>query len=98
MGEIRAETASLLADPAWEVYAADEVRVGQEADVRRAWIPRGAKAVVKVERRRDAQSYIGFLSQRDGTCELERLAWQNAEEVLAAVEKLVSRHPAYYRG
>jgi transposase len=93
MGEIRAEIAPLVGDPTWEVFAADEVRLGQEADIRRAWLPLGAKAVVKVERRREAQSYIGFLNQRDGACELERLDWQNADQVLAAVGRLLPRYP-----
>jgi transposase len=93
MEEIRAEVSPLAADPEWEVFAADEVRLGQEADIRRAWIPKGEKTAVKVERRRDAQSYIGFLNQRDGTCELERLEWQNAEQVLAALGRLLPRHP-----
>jgi transposase len=93
MAEIRVEVAPLVADPSWEVFAADEVRLGQEADIRRAWLPRGTKATVKVERRREAQSYIGFLNQRDGTCELERLDWQNADQILAAIARLLSHHP-----
>jgi transposase len=92
MAEIRTEVSPLVENPAWEVFAADEVRLGQEADIRRAWLPCGSKAVVKVERRRDAQSYIGFLNQRDGSCELERLEWQNAEQVLAALIRLLARH------
>jgi hypothetical protein len=53
----------------------------------------GRKAVVKVDRRRQAQSYIGFLDQDDGRCVLERLAWQSGEEILAALQRLAGRHP-----
>jgi transposase len=91
--EVRAEVAPLVGDPAWKVYAADEVRLDQEADIRRAWIPIGRKAKVKVDRRRQAQSYIGFLDQDSGRCVLERLPWQNGEEILAALERLAARDP-----
>lgn len=91
--QIRDEIKPLLADPNWLVFAADEVRIDQEADIRRAWIKRNTKTVVRVDRRRQAQSFIGFLNQQDGTCELERLEWQNAELVTRAVTDLTRRHP-----
>jgi transposase len=93
MAQIRAEVAPLIDDPGWEVFAADEVRLGQEADIRRAWIACGTKAVVKVERRRQAQNYIGFLNQTDGTCHLERLDWQNTDNIVAALTSLIKCHP-----
>jgi transposase len=93
IAEIRAEIAPLIADPGWEVWAADEVRIDQEADIRRAWLPQGAKAIVKVDRARQAQSYIGFLHQDTGACRVQRLPWQNGPEILAALEALVAASP-----
>jgi len=71
--EIRAQTAPLLEDPAWIVYAADEVRIDQEAVTRRAWCRQGTKTILKVDRARQAQSFIGYLDQNSGACELHRL-------------------------
>jgi transposase len=93
MDEITAEIAPKIADPGWLVFASDEVRVDQEADIRRAWCRVGEAPEIRVDRDREAQSYIGFLNQNDGCCEFERLDWQNGPEILRAVNNLVSRHP-----
>ena len=93
MGEIRQEIAPLLADPAWEVYAADEVRLDQEAITRRAWLPIGARTILKVDRQVKAQSYIGLLNLASGEVSLHRMAWQNSEEVLQALERFLALRP-----
>jgi len=90
MAQIRAEIKPLLHDPAWAVYAADEVRIDQEAETRRAWYRQGSKTVVKVDRQRQAQSYFGLLDQNSGDCLIERIEWQTGEQVLGAVERLLS--------
>lgn len=66
MKEIHREIKSFLRDPTWEVFAADEVRIELEAFTRRAWLTRGERTVVKVDRKREAQNYIGFLNQKNG--------------------------------
>jgi transposase len=93
MGEIRAEIAPLLADEAWEVFAADEVRLEHEAEIRRAWLPVGQRTVVKVDRDRVAQSWLGALNQRTGRCELFAMGWQNTDNVIEALTSLVARYP-----
>jgi len=93
MAEIRAEIAPLLDDPAWLVLAADEVRIDQEAITRRAWYRRNTKTILKVDRVRQAQSFIGYLDQVTGKCELYRLCWQNADTILASLKQLVDTHP-----
>jgi len=93
MAQIRAEIAPLLADEGWLVFAADEVRIDQEAITRRAWLRKGEKTILKVDRVRQAQSFIGYLDQSDGHCLLHRLDWQNADTILASVTKLVADHP-----
>jgi len=45
------------------VFASDEVRMELEAFTKRAWLKRGERTIVKVDRERIAQSYIGFLNQ-----------------------------------
>jgi transposase len=93
MAAIRAEITPWLADDEWKVFAADEVRIDQEAETRRAWLPEGRKTVIQVDRQRRAQSWIGFLDQRTGQVELDRLPWQNGKEILAALHRLADRHP-----
>jgi len=93
MDQIRAEIAPLLGDRTWEVFAADEVHLFQEAVVRKAWLRAGVKTIVKVDRQRVSQSYIGFLSQETGKCQIYRMPWQNGKEVLVALRKFLATHP-----
>ncbi|BAV21943.1 transposase and inactivated derivatives [Corynebacterium glutamicum] len=75
------------------VFAADEVRVEHEAEVRKAWIHKHAPTTLSVDRVRQAQSYIGFLSQTTGEVDLLRLTWQNTETIVEALTTLVGRYP-----
>ena len=83
--EIREEIADALQDPGQVVFAADEVRVEHEAEVRKAWIHKHAPTTLSVDRVRQAQSYIGFLSQTTGEVDLLRLTWQNTETIVEAL-------------
>lgn len=94
MWEIKAEIKPLLKDPAWEVFAADEVRMELEAFTRRAWLKRGQRTVIKVERKREAQSYLGLLNQKSWRCHLEELDWQNQTEVIKALTRFLTKYPA----
>lgn len=64
MEEIYGEIIPYLENSEWEVFCSDEVRMQLEAITRRAWIKKGEKTVLKVERSRDYQNYLGFLNQR----------------------------------
>jgi len=93
MKEIRKEIEPFLKDPSWEVFASDEVRMELEAFTRRAWLKRGERTVVKVDRKKEAQSYIGLLNQRSFRCHLFELGWQNQKEILAAMEEFLKKYP-----
>ncbi len=93
MKAITAELAPLLSDDTWEVFSCDEVRMDQEAITRRAWLTKGKKTIVKVNRDRESQSYIGFLNQKNGTCETFEMPWQKSSEVLKACEIFLAGHP-----
>lgn len=93
MEEIREEIRPFLEDPDWDVFASDEVRIELEALTRRAWLVRGEPTVVKVDRKHEAQNFIGFLNQKSFTCETHRMAWQNQEEVLTVFETFLKKHP-----
>jgi transposase len=92
MRAIRAEIKPLFHDDRWEVFAVDEVRLDQEAIIRKAWLKRGERTVVKVNRQKESQSYIGFLNQRSFQCETFELPWQNSEEVLKACAAFLQTH------
>jgi transposase len=93
MATIRSELAPLLSDDTWEVFAADEVRMDQEAIIRKAWLTKGERTVIKVNRQKESQSYIGFLNQKSSRCELYEMSWQKSSEVLKACEQFLSNHP-----
>jgi len=93
MKAIKKELKPLLKDDSWEVFASDEVRIEQEAEIRRAWLQKGERTIVKVNRKKESQSYIGFLNQKSFNCELFELTWQNSEEVLKAYKLFLDNHP-----
>jgi transposase len=93
MQEIHKEIEPFLKDPSWEVFAADEVRMELEALTRRAWLKCGERTIVKVNRKREAQSYIGFLNQKTFRCHLYELGWQNQEEILKTLPRFLEEHP-----
>lgn len=93
MAAIREEISPLLADPAWEVFASDEVRIELEAFTRRAWLKRGERTIVKVNRKRESQSYIGLLNQKSFVCHTYEMPWQNQQEVLKALGLFLAEYP-----
>ncbi|MDK2899128.1 MAG: hypothetical protein PWQ10_315 [Patescibacteria group bacterium] len=93
MANIRHELAPLLVDDSYEVFSCDEVRIDQEAIARRAWITKGEKTIVKVNRTRQSQSYIGFLNQKTGQYETFSIPWQKSSEILKAYELFLAKHP-----
>jgi transposase len=93
MKEIKAELAPMLADNSWEFFACDEVKMQQDAIIRKAWLKKGERTIVKVNRKKDYQSYIGFLNQKNGACEVYEMPWQNSEEVLKTMKLFLANHP-----
>jgi transposase len=93
MAEIHQEIRPLLKNPDWEVFASDEVRMELEAFTRKAWLKKGERTIVKVNRQREAQNYIGLLNQKNFRCQLYELAWQNQAEVLKALKKFLKKYP-----
>lgn len=93
MAEIREEIKPMLTDSSWDVFASDEVRIELEAFTRRAWLKKGERTIVKVDRKRESQSYIGFLNQKTFVCHTYEMAWQNQDEVLKALELFLEEYP-----
>lgn len=89
MFEIKQEIEPFLRNPEWEVFAVDETRMELEALTRRAWLKKGEKTVIKVQQSAEYQSYFGALNQKNFKCYVYELDWQNQEEILGALKKLL---------
>lgn len=94
LAEIREEIKPYLSNNRWEVFAADETRMTWEAEIRRAWLKKGEKTVIKVHRDDQYQSFFGALNLKKHYGHTFKVAWQNQEEIIRVLRKLLAR----YRG
>ncbi len=94
MRSIRKEIKPLFHRDDWEIFSVDEVKMQQEAIIRKAWLKKGKRTIVKVDRKKESQSYIGFLNQKSFTCHLyEMEGRQNSKTVLTAMEQFLKLYP-----
>jgi transposase len=93
MEEIRTEIAPYMASDEWDVYASDEVKMQSEALIRKGWFTKGKRTVIKVDRKKQSQSYIGFLNQKTFGCSMYEMDWQNSEQVVDAMRRFLHDHP-----
>lgn len=93
MKEIKTEIKEYLNNDQWEVFTSDETRIMLEAITKRAWLKKGEKTIIKVQRSNEYQSYIGLLNQKNGKCHLYELDWQNQEEIIKALKKFLRNYP-----
>jgi transposase len=91
--EIKEEIKPYMEDEGWIVFTADECRIIWETEIRRLWLPKGKKTIMKVERKRQAQSFLGLLNLKTGEEVLYRLSWQRQDEIIPQLEALVRRYP-----
>lgn len=93
IAEIKEELVPFLKDPEWTVLVGDESRIVWEAIVRRCWLPRGQKSILKVERENVAQNYAGFLNLKTGKPHLFPVPWQNQKEIIKVLRQLDRKYP-----
>lgn len=93
MEAIYGEIIPYLEDPQWEVFCSDETRMQLEAITRRAWLKKGEKTVIKVERSDDYQNYLGFLNQRTFACHVFEIAWGRQTEIIKATTEFLKLYP-----
>jgi len=91
--EIKKEIAPLLSDPTWMVFTSDETRLQLEAEIRRAWLVKGKRTVVKTERSKEHQNYLGFLNQKSGECQVYEIHRGKQIYVIPVLEALVTKYP-----
>lgn len=75
------------------IFAADECSLCFETEFRRAWIKKGEKTIVRVNRKKDRQNWFGALNLGSGKEELIPLDWQDTENIIRAVRELMRRYP-----
>lgn len=91
--EVRKEIKPLLANPDWIVLASDETRLQLESEIRRAWLVKGKRTIVKTERSNEYQNYLGFLDQRYGNCQVFEIEHGNQLETIKVLEQLLDQYP-----
>jgi len=91
--EIRKEIKPLLDDSNWLVFASDETRLQKQAEIRRAWLVKGKRTIVKTERSKEHQNYLGFLDQMTHVCQVFPINRGNTAETLRVLKKLVKQYP-----
>lgn len=90
---IKREIEPMLKDAHWLLFAADESRIVWETIIRRLWLPKGEKSIIKVERKRHSQSFLGFLNLKSGEELLFPLAWQKQDTIIPVLEGLTRKYP-----
>lgn len=93
MEQIYEEILPFMEDPNWEVFCSDETRMQLEAITRKAWIKKGEKTVLKVERSDDYQNYLGFLNQKTFQCHIVEIAWGRLIEIIRATGEFIKLYP-----
>lgn len=90
--EIRREIKPLLGSEDWVVFASDETRLQKEAEIRGAWLVKGKRTVVKTERSKEHQNYLGFLDQNTYLCQVFPIKRGNSAETIRVLKKLVQQY------
>lgn len=91
--EIHEKLPAYLNNDSWEVLAADEARITWEAEIRRAWLKKNEKTIIKIHRSNEYQNYFGALNLKSRKGHVIRLDWQDTEEIIKALEGLSKNYP-----
>lgn len=76
----------------YTIFAADECSLSFETEYHRAWIRKGEKTLLKVNRDKRRQNYFGALNLDTHRHELVPLDWQNTQTIIGALEELSQRY------
>lgn len=93
MKEIKKEIKPFKKDPSWVILTADETRLQEEAEIRRAWLVKGKRTIVRTERSKEHQNYLGFLDQKTGECSIYPIKRGNQVETLIVLRRLMKKYP-----
>ncbi len=76
----------------YEIFFADECSLCFETEMRRAWIKKGEKTIIRVNRDKIRQHYFGAWNIDSKKETLIRLDWQDTENISNALRKLTKRY------
>lgn len=93
LNEIHNEIKLYLKDKNWEVLVADETRMTWETEIRRAWLRRNAKTVIRVRRDNQYQNFFGALNLKSQKAHTVRLSWQNQQTIIEALKEISKKYP-----
>ena len=79
--------------PDWECFAADESSIVWETELKRAWLKKNQKTVIKADRIKQRQNYFGALNLNSGKHTLVPLSWKNTEAIIGALRSLSRAYP-----
>lgn len=82
-----------MKDEAWEVLAGDETRAVWETLLRRAWLPKNQKTVIKTSMTKSGQSFFGALNLKSGREHTWAIPWQNQTQIIRVLKKLKWAYP-----
>jgi transposase len=92
MKEIKEEIEPFMKDNDWIVLCADETRINHDEEIKRAWLKKGQKTVIRVERNKTGQSYFGVLNQKTDKHYLIEIKWQNTENMIKALKEIKQKY------
>lgn len=94
MDDIRKEIKPLLLRGDIVVFAADEAHINYDEEIRRCWLRRGQKTVIKIKRdKSQKQNYFGALNLTTHRHELMRQTWHDTENTIESLRELTRRYP-----
>lgn len=91
--EIHQELPKYLKSDDWEVLTADEARITWETEIRKAWLRKNEKTIIKVHRSNEYQNYFGTLNLKSKKAHTIRLSWQDTDEIIRALKELFKIYP-----
>jgi transposase len=77
----------------YEIFFADECSLHFATEYRRAWLPKGKKTILKVNKSLERQNYFGAWNIHSKQEHLIELDWQNTTTIISALEELTKQYP-----
>lgn len=74
------------------IFVADETRVQLEAEIRRCWLKKGIRSLVKTQRSKEYQNYLGFLSLDSHKVDLFPIDHGNTKQTIKSLELLLNKY------
>lgn len=77
----------------YEIFFADECSLHFATEMRKMWLPKGKKTILKINKSLKRQNYFGAWNIKTKVEHLIELDWQNTETIIKALEELSKLYP-----